>query len=404
MKKYYIVIQFCLALIVFSLIGEDVIPTKVDVEYLEVIQVLGFDELENKVRVTAILKESSQGDGGAQSGGAVTPGTGKILTVEGETYSQAIDILRNITEKYIPISHVEYFIIGDETAKKSLRNVVDFISRTDETRVTAGVLVSQEMTAESFLTKVNEVGTDIVSAVEGVSKDSIAKNYTSNKSVIDVVDMFLQDKIVGVIPYVAVKDKENFKMVEMAEEPKETPVFTKNSLGIISDMKVVDSLSFKEAEAYNITINEVTSIMLTVKLDENTYVLAGNTENFKLRFKTNDNSIQSVVLYLEYTCDIDEVHSKKPIFDLDTFGEIQTDAENQIEEKVINIITKSKEMNLDFMNLNKPFEIQHPYVYRKIKSDFFEYLKKADIEVNVECRINNTYDVLESNRYQKEGQ
>jgi len=75
--------------------------------------------------------------------------------------------------------------------------------------------------------------------------------------------------------------------------------------------------------------------------------------------------------------------------------------EQIVEKEVKEILNKSFEVDIDFMKLGNMFEIRHPYVYMKIKDNFLQNLKKSKITVNVDCTINNTFDVMETNKYQK---
>lgn len=418
MKKYYIIVQLIIILILFVLIGKNVIPTKVDIEYLEVVEIVGLDELEDEVNVSVLLKQQGQssGDEEAQKGGS----NGKILTVKSATYSQAIDIIRTITEKYIVINHARYYIIGEPTAKKNLQNVVDYLARTDETIVMSRVLISEGTTAEDFLNTVNKSGIDIVKNLEEASLDVNAKNFTTDTTIIDLVNIFLQDEIVGVIPYVslfnqdipqfAVKLEDGSKEAseqQSGETGKEKQsnnanVFGYMSVGIIDNMKVVEKISMKEVEAYNIILGNVDNIVVLIRPEENEkVVLTCDTEERKIRFNVKNNNIEKMSVNLKYECDLDEVKTNKQLFTLERFNKFQNMVEETVKKEVEEIIIKSFESNLDFMRLGEMFERQHPYVYLEIKDEFFNKLSKARIEVDVDCTINNTFDVMETNKYQR---
>lgn len=422
MKKYYIIVQFCIVIIAFALIGKNVIPTKVDIEYLEVVEIIGMDEIEDGVNVSVLLKQQQQSSGGSESGGSSSSASGKVLTVSSTTYSQAIDIVRTITEKYIIINHVKYYIVGEDTAKKSLENVVDYLARTDDTNVMSQILVAEEMTAEEFLNTANKSGMDVVKVLQEATLDVNAKNFTTDTTIIDLVDTFLQEKSVGVVPYVSVFSEDiqqfNIKLEDgqqggqtsesgeqqqaNTQEQKQPNIFGYMSVGIIDGMKVVDKISLKEVEAYNIVLGNVDNIVVLIRpSDSDKVVLTCDTEKYDVSFKTNGNNIEKMEINLKYECDLDEVQSTKELFTLERFDKFQQMAEEIIEKEVSEVISKSLESNLDFMELGAMFERKHPYVYLKIKDNFLEKLKKAKIEINVDCTINNTFDVMETNKFQK---
>lgn len=428
MKKYYIIVYLIIIIIAFILIGKNVIPTKVDIEYLQVVEIIGMDEVKDGVNVSVLLKQEEQGSGGSESGGASSSGE-KILTVSSTTYSQAIDIIRTITEKYIIVNHVKYYVVGEETAKASLENVVDYLARTDDINVKAQILVADGMTAEEFLNTANSSGMDVVKVLQEATLDINAKNFTTDTTIIDLVDTFLQDKIVGVVPYVSLfsDDIEQFSVKleegeqieqegqskqqsgqieqEQQAEKKEqnkSNIFGYMSVGIIDNMKVVDKISLKEVEAYNIVIGKVDNIVVLIRpTDNEKIVLTCDTQEHNIKFKTNGNNIEKFEINLKYECDLDEVKTKRELFTIERFNEYQNMVEDIVKKEVNDIISKSFKMDLDFMELGATFERQHPYVYMNIKDNFLDKLKKAKIKINVDCTVNNTFDVMETNKYQK---
>jgi len=425
MKKYYIIVYLIIIVIAFILIGKNVIPTKVDIEYLEVAEIIGMDAKEDGVNVSVLLPKEGSGD---KSEGGTSSASGKVLTVSSTTYSQAIDIIRVITEKYVIINHVKYYIVGEETAKNNLQPVVDYLARTDEANVKAKVLVSEGRSAEEFLNEVNNSGTDIVKTLQEASLDVNAKNFTTETTIIDLVDNFLQDDIVGVIPYVSElnSDIEQFSIslteAKQGEEntqgskededqtnsngssksKSQTKIFGFMSVGIIQDMKVIDKISLKEVEAYNIVLGNVDNIVVLIRpSDTEKIVVTCDAKERQLKFKTEDNNIQELIINLAYECDLDEVQSTNKLLTIERFQEFQTMIEQIVEKEVKEILNKSFEVDIDFMKLGNMFEIRHPYVYMKIKDNFLQNLKKSKITVNVDCTINNTFDVMETNKYQK---
>lgn len=404
MKKYYYIIQVIVALVVFSLIGMTTLPTKVDIENLEVVEIIGLDKTENKVKVTALLKESGESTG-ESSEQSSTSGTGyKTVAVESVSYSQAVDILRNVTDKYISLSHVKYYVIGEEVAQESLRDAVDYLSRTDDLESTSRIYIADNMSAEEFLKKVVDSKEDIVSNIEDKTSDLVARNSTVKVTVLDVLDMFLQDKIEGVIPYISVIQGENSYFEEYDGKEKTTDSFGFESAGIVENMKVVSRLTGSEVMWYNMAKSDVQSIVIAVNMGEDeSVVLNCNREKYILSFDVNGESIENINLKLEFIANIEEAKTSSPLFNSEYIKKVQENCQNEMKENVIAAIKKCIESGIDYMKLGDLFELRHPYVYRKIKNNFLEKLMQANINVDIEVSVNNTYDVMQSNIYQKGG-
>lgn len=406
MKKYYFVIQALVALVIFSLIGMTTLPTKVDVENLEVVEVIGLDKSENGVKVTAILKKNGEQSTKDTSEQASNSSKYKTVTVEAASYSQAVDILRNVTDKYISLSHVKYYIVGEPTARESLRDVIDYLSRTDDLESMSRLLVADNYLAQDFLKKVVDSGEDIVSNVQDKTSDLVSRNNTVKVTVLDILDMFLQDKIQGVVPYISVIDGTSGNIIFEKYDGSETKTdtFGFEKVGIIYDMKVVDLLSKDEIVWYNMVLAEVQSIVMYVPVNDNdSIVINCNREKHKLFFDVKDGEIISINLELEFIANIEEANTSDKLFDIEYMTKVQENCQKEMENNITVAIEKCIESNIDYMNLGSEFELKHPYVYMKLKNNFLESLKTANINVDVNISVNNTYDVMQSNIYQKEG-
>lgn len=406
MKKYYFVILTLIVFVVFSLVGMTTLPTKVDIENLEVVEIIGLDKTENGVSVTAILKNSGSQSENSGEQEASTTSKYKAVTVESYSYSQAVDILRNITDKYISLSHVKYYIVGEPTAQDSLRNVVDYLSRTDDLESTSRLYISENFTAQEFLKKVVDSGEDIVSNIEDKTSDLVTRNNTIKVTVLDVLNMFLQDKIQGVVPYISVIDKANeilaFEKYDSSEQTTDT--FGFKTVGIINDMMIVDSLSEDEIIWYNMVLAEVQSAVMQVNIANNeSVVLNCNREKHKLSFDVDNDIVTRVNLNLEFIANIEEAHTSEKLFTREYISKIQKLCTEKMEANISAAIKQCIESGIDYMNLGSFFELEHPYVYVKLKDNFLESLKNADVKVNIQISLNNTYDVMQSNIYQKEG-
>lgn len=406
MKKYYFVILTLLSFAVFSLIGMTTLPTKVDIENLEVVEIIGLDKTEKGVSVTAILKNSGSQSEDKTEQETSTKAKYKAVTVESFSYSQAVDILRNITDKYISLSHVKYYIVGESTAQDNLRDVVDYLSRTDDLESTSRLFISENLTAQDFLKKVVDSGEDIVSNIEDKTSDLVSRNSTVKVTVLDVLNMFLQDKIQGVIPYISVitKTNETISFENYDGSESKTDTFGFKTVGIVNDMKVVSVLSEDEIMWYNMVLAEVQSAVMLVDIsDDEGVVLNCNREKHKLSFDVDNDSITRVNLDLEFIANIEEAHTSEKLFTSEYISKIQKLCAEKMKLNISNAIKQCIESGIDYMKLGSSFELEHPYVYVKLKDNFLESLKNADININVEISLNNTYDVMQSNIYQKEG-
>ena len=67
------------------------------------------------------------------------------------------------------------------------------------------------------------------------------------------------------------------------------------------------------------------------------------------------------------------------------------------------MLLKSPERNTDIFGLGDAIYHQHPGKWKDIEDKWEELFPKMKINVNVESKINRTYDIKEPNQYEKKG-
>lgn len=111
MKKYYFVIQIFVVVVILILIGGNIIELRGDIEQLEVIDIVGLDETETGVKVTVRMEDNSSINSEDPGTQVTTTKRYKLIISEAPTFSQAVDRLKNVTDKYISMSHVKYYVV-----------------------------------------------------------------------------------------------------------------------------------------------------------------------------------------------------------------------------------------------------------------------------------------------------
>ena len=69
-------------------------------------------------------------------------------------------------------------------------------------------------------------------------------------------------------------------------------------------------------------------------------------------------------------------------------------AKKQIEK----ILTKTQQLNLDILNVEETLKLKHPYKYKNIKNTFKNEYKDLKFDVQVETKIERTYNVIKTHK------
>jgi hypothetical protein len=90
----------------------------------------------------------------SRSGDDIKSSEKNIFNVKSGTLNGALDKLHNLTNKSVNDSHLEYILIGEETARENLGYFIDYYSRRASVRLDVKAFITKDMKSEDFIRKV----------------------------------------------------------------------------------------------------------------------------------------------------------------------------------------------------------------------------------------------------------
>ena len=378
-----------LLVIFFILMGKDIMPTKIEIHDLEIVDVIGLDTTENGVILSVFRSAPSKDEEDEKD---KSKNTSAVVSVETSNYTDALKLLKTVTDKYISAWNTKYYLIGEETIKTDLKNVEDFLSRNYETSLTAKVYVTSSMTAKDFLNEMANNDVDLQQNLSNMEEDFLLKNQTKTVDIVDVIDMYLEDTMYGVIPKISVPEEKD-KNVKLSFD----------GAVVLKDSNIVHSLNSKQMQELNFATKNIDyySFKLLDK-DSNNVILGGTDIHVKYNFNfSKEQEIKGINIDVKITCNIEEKHSDYSIYNSDEFDMLKNQIKEEITKHILSIIETSRKIDTDIIDLEKEFMYKHPYKHHKLENAW-ETLKKVPVTVSVECNIDTTYNILFSNIGQKE--
>lgn len=392
MNKKFIIIS-ALVVIFFIIMGKDIIPVRIEIDDLEVVDVIGIDTIESGVRISVFRSAPSKDEEDEKD---TSKNTSRVVEVEAKNFTDALKLLKTVTDKYISAWNTKYYLIGEETAKSDLKDVEDFLSRNYETSLTAKLYITSGMTAAEFLEQMALNDIDVQENLSNMEEDFLLKNETREVDIVDVIDMYLDEGMHGIIPKILVLESEG-----EAEPTKKKLDF--DGAVVLKNDKAVCKLSGNEMKSYNLSTNNIEYYSFDLKDKEgNSIILGGSDIKVSYKFHFNENKdLSAINMKIKLTCNIEEKHSEYNIYNSEEFDNLKKQISTEITEGILAIIQISKDVDTDIIDLEKRLKYNNPYRYQKIENAW-EVLKTLPINIDVECNIDTTYNILYSNSDQKE--
>jgi len=154
-----------------------------EIEDLAIVSAAGFDKIEvmgqEKYRLSFLVVRPRQLGGGQQGGGAVEYNPDWLISEIGDSW---FDAGRNVSQRsprVIVMYHNEVTFIGQETAKKGINDIVDYMQRHKDVRLRSMVIVAKQ-SAQSImqtLPEVEQILSNEVTELLSKGNNRVSKSY-----------------------------------------------------------------------------------------------------------------------------------------------------------------------------------------------------------------------------------
>lgn len=391
MKKLLVSVMICMMAAVLT--GcKGPIAGREDVENLYFIKVAGIDKEENKVRITAVSKSAKGGGEGGPP--EVEP---NILFTEGNTMFNVVRMQHTYSNKRPFWGMTEHIIIGEDGAKYGLRSLTDFLVRDHESRLNMRVFVARGGSAEKTIKGSANSKYFIGDRLESLEKRRGNFSMSTQVNLHELCGMLDSKTSSPYLPCIQLVSG----VEQLGTEPDNNIELM--GLAVFKDDKLLYYLDGNETRGFNFIKGDVESGVIPVKDHTGQEVsLEIITAGRKIKTYIND-GIPSVDLTIRMTTNIDEQWSAEDIYNEEALIFLNSEQSAAIKSEVLNVIKIAQERNTDIFGFGDTIYHQHPGKWKDIEGKWEELFPKMEINVNVESKINRTYDIKEPNQYEKKG-
>jgi spore germination protein KC len=397
----FIIIGAFLFVLIYS--NRDRIPVPTELKTFDFITSGGidikFDDNRNSgnFSVSYISSEEIGGDNTGKSND-----NKNLLNVKSNTLNSAIEQLQGLTNKSVKDSHLEYILIGDETARENLGYFIKHYSRSPSIRLDVDTFITKDMTSEKFIEKALTSEMNINARIDAILKDKTQVSSLTKRNLKDLLQIFYSNGKTGLLPVLEIvespikndnKDKDDSENNENEDDKKYT--FGFYGLGIIKDGKLVDYIEKDLVRSYIILTKNLQSGDIKIT-DEKGYLstFTVKSSNNKISFECdNDGKPVKAVFDINIDVNFDETFAREKILTDENIPVLNNLQNEVIKSEIEKIIAKSKETGADFLRLGETFAIQHPYKPHRIKDDWNNVFQDLEYDIRVSTVIKRYYNI-----------
>ena len=310
-----------------------------------------------------------------------------IFNIKSNTLNKTFEKLQSLTNKNLNDSHLEYILIGEDTAKENLDYFIDYYTKKPGIKLNVYTFITKNMSSEKFIEKILSSKIDAETRLDGLVNDKTQLSSMTKKNLKDIMQLFYSENKTGLIPVLAIEESP-------VKNNEEKYTFGFDGLGIIKDGKLIEELPYSLVRTYIILTGnlKISDIEIT---DENNNLSVFSIKNSKnkISFEFDENNIpEKIIFNLEIETNFEETSAKNNILNDENINNLNKYQSEKIKSEIEQIIELSKNINADFLNLGESLSIQHPYKWHFIKNNWQNIFNNIEFETNVNVKTKRYFN------------
>ncbi|MBC8532201.1 Ger(x)C family spore germination protein [Gehongia tenuis] len=371
-----------------------ILPVRREINEIEMVRALGLDqgsENAGNIRITASIDKlggttesetSSKGEGGGGGGGT---GNVVVMSREAATVANGMNEMQFGVDYTIFWGHMGFIIFGEDAAREGIAKYIDALARNNELRLNSNVFVAEGISAEELMNKTKESDSVLADQLQALITSAEALSTGAPVDLLGLVNMLDNPSTAGVVPILALEEEDG------------KPVVVIKGYGVIKDDKLVDTIETPDSYGVAILRNRMNEHIVEVELEDGNRVALELLESAcKVRPVFEGEELREIVFEVHFTTNVTEIQSQVE-FTEDLLSELAKLQSDQVKGQLEELIGRAQDLKADFLGAGQALEAQHPLRWRKMKDDWNETFGAIPIRVEIESKVNRTYNIREPN-------
>lgn len=321
-----------------------------------------------------------------------TPTT--VYSAEGRSIIEAIRKASIQVPRLMSTAHVRIVVISEELAREGISDILDFLDRDSDIRLTAKVFVAKKgIRALDVIAGLSPMGK--ITAYTLAQKAEISSREFGANYPVEVDDLIRDVLVPNSGPVINGVDIEG----SVEEVRNKSNLGATDNLGLL----VMSNLAVFKGDQMKGWLNEQESkgfVWLRNLLQNTSIVITpGDQGVITLDVHRGKTSIQAILKDREDPVFIVKVMSQLSVREMDgtvdlrdpaALNEMEKDVNEEIVKNIKAAVQKAQSLNSDIICFGRTLELQHPKVWKQLKSQWSEIFPKVAVEYQVDSIIRNS--------------
>lgn len=338
----------------------------------------------NQISVATQVANIKQGQAGSGETGSEGSNESIVMKATGNSLTACLTEIDRDSSQRLLFHHNQIRLFGIELAEQGIQKHLDLIMRDQKARLEVPLAIVDGRGEEALTAKLSEIP---------ISGLFLGNNFENQATIspqyrvrlIDFVQRLLDDAAAPVIPIIKVTtgedDKQEIKMAGMA---------------VFHGDKMVGSLTNEEAIGYIMSFGDVKKCNIDISEGSNRVGLHIATLDCKREVALRQDGGVRVSLTINSVANVNELHGFEEMKPPELLKHLEKLAQEEIKDKIMDCFSTAKLLDADIFEFCTMVHKKYPRQWNKMKDRWNEIFSDIDLQVQVNVRIPETGQIVQS--------
>lgn len=371
-----------------------------ELEDQSIVSAIGIDtEGDNFIVSVEVVNAAKNSN--SQSGGAVSDESAAVIyETKAKTIREALNKMVLISPYRMYIGHMSLLVIGEETARKGIAELIDFFLRDIESRKTFALVIAKEAKAVEVL--------KILSPIENIMGNKIFASFESmnnyygsisNLTFEEFITSLFTEGLESTIAAVEIKGLVNKGASnENLTKPDPDTTVSIYGTGVFKDYKLIGYINEREAIYYSIIRGKIPTTVISFKCDDENYASV-IVDNIKTSLEVKpDKDIPKVEIEISGSAALTEINCDIDIKKHENITKLHRMANRKLEKDIAEVIDKIRQLNVDVFGFGEQLYRNEYQYWKSKKKNWNTIFPKIEPKITSKIEIERTSSTSETTK------
>lgn len=294
------------------------------------------------------------------------------------------------------LAHLKFVIFDEKTAKKGIKEPLDFLFRDPEVRPDFHLAVVRDNSAKNAITFVTP--TEVLPAMDMYKALRISEKAwapTSAVNVRDLLQRFSKEGIEPVLTGIQLYDLEKGLRIDNVKKSPQHASYSFTGIGVFRGDKLIGWMDESQSKALTYISNRVSSTVASVDCpySKDKFAIEVIQSAVKMRPDIIDHE-PHISLIVNTESNIGEVTCNNNLMDIKTFNDYQEAAKDNLEQILKQGVRAAQLLGSDIFGFGEAFHRSFPREWHSLKKEWPDKFQNLKVDVYVHYHLNRVGKII----------